>query len=293
MTTTGTAFGLVLRHMGCDDVARIARAAEAAGFTDIFFPETGHTMHESVTGRDPFVLAGAALTATASLRAGPGVAATVLRPSYAMAITAGTLHEASGGRFILGCGVSHAAPMLQHGDSYPSSPIAHIRGYLDGLRAMADVQLGFGQGFPIYLSALGPKMLKIASSRSDGVMLNWLGVEAARAATARVHSLRRTDAPVRSVLYLRIGRSADLHAEAQHYHSLRNYEHHFARQDLFTLPSIVDRTCLPEDPSQAVQMIATYRDAGVDVPAVYPVGMSADEVCELVAEFGKHRGRDR
>ncbi|MCI2419530.1 LLM class flavin-dependent oxidoreductase [Saccharopolyspora sp. K220] len=281
MTTANTALGLVLRDLPALDVERIAGLAEQAGFTDIFFPESGHAAPWRITGRDPFVLAAAALRATKSLRAGPGVAATVVRPYYSMAIAAASLHEASSGRFVLGCGVSHPVAMRRRGEPYPSSPLTHAAEFLDKLTATRD-QLTYGADFPVWLSALGPKMLELAATCSDGVMLNWMTSATAKSAIETFHASRPHAKPATTVLYLRTGAPDELRAEAEQYLRFDNYARHFDRQDLITIDEVTAGTCLPSDRESMLDAIAEYRGIGVDVPAVYPVGLSPEEICRLI-----------
>lgn len=285
MPKSTTSLGLVLRDLATPDVERIAALAEQAGFTEIFFPENGHAVPGRILGRDPFLLAAAALRATSALRAGPGVAATVVRPYYSMAITSATLHEGSSGRFVLGCGVSHASAMQHRGEPYPRSPLTHAGEFLDNL-AVTREQLGYGDGFPVWLSALGPKMLELAATRSDGVMLNWMTGAAAGSAVDSFREWRPATGPAATaVLYLRTGAPHALRAEAEMYRGFTNYRRHFDRQGLSTPDEIVQATCLPGDQSAAWETIAGYRSVGVGLPAVYPVGLSPDEICRLVERF--------
>jgi alkanesulfonate monooxygenase SsuD/methylene tetrahydromethanopterin reductase-like flavin-dependent oxidoreductase (luciferase family) len=285
MPKSTISLGLVLRDLAAADVERIAALAEQAGFTEIFFPENGHAVPGRILGRDPFLLAAAALRATNALRAGPGVAATVVRPYYSMVITSATLYEGSSGRFVLGCGVSHASAMQHRGEPYPRSPLTHAREFLDKL-AVTREQLGYGDRFPVWLSALGPKMLELAATRSDGVMLNWMNSAAAGSAIGSFHGQRPAAGPAATtVLYLRTGSPDALRAEAEMYRGFSNYRRHFERQGMSTIDEVVDGTCLPGDPPAALEAIAAYRSVGVGIPAVYPVGLSPDEICRLVERF--------
>lgn len=285
MTKSTTSLGLVLRDLAAQDVERIAALAEQAGFTEIFFPENGHAAPGRITGRDPFLLAAAALRATSTLRAGPGVAATVIRPYYSMAITSATLYEGSGGRFVLGCGVSHASAMRHRGEPYPRSPLTHAGEFLDKIAVTRD-QLGYGDQFPVWLSALGPKMLELAATRSDGVMLNWMNSAAAGSAIGSFREWRPAGgSAATTVLYLRTGRPDALRAEADMYRGFANYRRHFERQGLSTIDEIVRGTCLPGHPPAVLETLAQYRSAGVGIPAVYPVGLSPDDICRLVENF--------
>lgn len=287
MATAHPPLGLVLRNLAAPDVERIASQAEQAGFSEIFFPENGHSSPGRIIGRDPFLLAAAALRSTRALRAGPGVAATVIRPYYSMAITAATLQEGSSGRFLLGCGVSHSSAMGHRGEPYPPSPLAHAREFLDKLASTRE-QLDYGADFPLWLSALGPKMLELAATRSDGTMLNWMNPTAARSAAEAFRAARGPARPAATtVLYLRTGTPDALCAEAEQYARFANYRRHFDRQGLRTPDAVTAATCLPHDERAVPDTIAEYRDAGVDIPAVYPVGMDADDIRRLVDRLAR------
>jgi len=83
-----------------------------------------------------------------------------------VAITAGHLAEVSGGRFRLGLGVSHAPAMDRLGVQ-TGKPLADIRAYVEGLRA---VERQSGQLPPIYLATLRDKMLALAVEVADGAI---------------------------------------------------------------------------------------------------------------------------
>ena len=86
----------------------------------------------------------------------------------AMAAARDGLNEQSGGRFLLGLGVSHA-PLVDtvRGHDY-GKPVATMRAYLE---AMGKVQLQIPQPperSRTVIAALGPKMLELARDLADG-----------------------------------------------------------------------------------------------------------------------------
>jgi alkanesulfonate monooxygenase SsuD/methylene tetrahydromethanopterin reductase-like flavin-dependent oxidoreductase (luciferase family) len=83
-----------------------------------------------------------------------------------VAITAGHLHEVSGGRFRLGLGVSHAPAMDRLGVA-AGKPLADIRAYVDGIRA---TERQAGTLPPIWLATLRDKMLHLAVEIADGAI---------------------------------------------------------------------------------------------------------------------------
>ncbi|HVC39216.1 MAG TPA: LLM class flavin-dependent oxidoreductase [Candidatus Dormibacteraeota bacterium] len=64
--------------------------------------------------------------------------------------------QASGGNFVLGVG----SGQLEH-------PASAMPDYLAKLRRLVP------PGLPVYVAALGPRMLKVAAETGDGVLLNW------------------------------------------------------------------------------------------------------------------------
>lgn len=126
---------------------------------------------------------------TSRVKLGPGVVPIYTRTPATMAQTAATMHALSGGRVILGIGVSHR-PIVEgwHGQTI-DKPVAEMREYVGHLRAIlrgeqfadaAKWQTGFvlqpqlqAPDLPIYVAALSPGMLRLAGEVADGVML-WL-----------------------------------------------------------------------------------------------------------------------
>jgi F420-dependent oxidoreductase-like protein len=107
----------------------------------------------------------------------------------ALAQQALTVHAASGGRLLLGLGVSHAEVVEKRLGLAWRAPVAHMAEYLDvllpllrgeavdhaGERYRVSLRLD-AAGVPpppVFLAALGPRMLELAGARADGVAL-WL-----------------------------------------------------------------------------------------------------------------------
>ena len=111
------------------------------------------------------------------------------RTPVATAQQAATIDEFSGGRMVLGLGVSHAVTVENWYGTKIERPVAAMREYVEAVRAMFtgdDVPEGefFPTRFrfmgyepradlPIYVAALSPNMLQLAGEIADGVML-WL-----------------------------------------------------------------------------------------------------------------------
>jgi alkanesulfonate monooxygenase SsuD/methylene tetrahydromethanopterin reductase-like flavin-dependent oxidoreductase (luciferase family) len=284
--------GLALKNVSVMDVREIATRAESAGFEMLLFPETGHVSALNLAGRDPFLCASAALDVTTDLRAGPAVAATTLRSARAMALTASTIQESSGGRFMLGCGVSHRAHIEALGLPYPSSVLSHATGYIDELRTFSSSLAAFGNNVPIYLAALGPKMVQLAAVAANGIVLNWLTVDGARDSVDRYLSAGPRGGE--SLLLVRVGPDDELRNDALAYRELMpNYAQHFEAFGLESVDDIVSGTCLPPDPEAIMAGLASYAGTGLSVPCVYPTGMSTAEILDLVAALGELSHEER
>lgn len=283
--------GLVVRDLPGREVAEIARLAEAAGFTDLFLPEMGYVATADITGRDPFLASAAALAATSRLRVGPGVAITVVRSARAMALLAAGCQEDSGGRFVLGCGVSHQAALTAIGLPFPDSPIKHTAEYLAELRQLSRRTLAFGTGFPVLLGALGPKMLRLSATAADGAILNWLTPEYAKTTSELItHTAREHGQPRPEVaLYLRIGEPSALRTEAELYFTqFSNYRKHFARQGIHSSSEAAQRTAIVGRGPEAIrETVDTYRAAGITLPCLSPSGMSLDEIRGLLSTLAQ------
>jgi alkanesulfonate monooxygenase SsuD/methylene tetrahydromethanopterin reductase-like flavin-dependent oxidoreductase (luciferase family) len=142
-----------------------------------------------INGRDGLQVCMAYAQRTERIRVGTGVVPIYTRTPATMAQEAATIADASGGRMMLGIGVSHR-PVVEawHGQSI-DKPVTEMREYTAIVRAILDgeppppgdkwtshFQLG-GLGpfpdLPIGVAALSPNMLRLAGEIGDAVIL-WL-----------------------------------------------------------------------------------------------------------------------
>ncbi|MGH3319854.1 MAG: LLM class flavin-dependent oxidoreductase [Streptosporangiaceae bacterium] len=273
--------GLALKDPPLGDVPRLARQAESQGLAYLLFPELS-IVGGPVTGRDPFVASAAALSTTSRLRVGPGVVGTVFRPARHMALAAASAQELSQGRFVLGCGVSHQAYADQLGVPYPSSPLAHARAYVDELRRLSRAELAFGRGFPLWLAALGDRMMAVAAEHADGVLLNWVTPAWVRRARERIDQ----QAPTRPTLgvFLRVDEPDALVAQADRYATIfPNYARHFRNQGLSDPADVAAGTCAPLT-DRLWGRVAEYERAGADAVLLYPADAGPAGIEKLLAK---------
>ena len=164
---------------------------------------------------------------------------------------------------------------------------------------------------PIWLSALGPRALRLAGEVADGVLLNWCPPERVAQARAAVSegaaAAGRDPSSVRVVVYVRASLGEDheaadlaLREAAGQYASYPAYARQFAVVGLEDetgaaarahaegrprdVPEALLRAVtLPRDPAAAAARLQEYRDAGADLPVVYPVVAGEDVEASLTA----------
>jgi len=139
--------------------AAFAQRAERWGYSALWIPEA--------IGRDPLVHAAWLLANTKRLILATGIANIYARDATAMAAGQITLAEQSGGRFLLGLGVSHA-PMVEGRGHHYGKPVASMRAYLQAMKEAPSIAPKPAERPLTVLAALGPKMLQLAGSDADG-----------------------------------------------------------------------------------------------------------------------------
>jgi alkanesulfonate monooxygenase SsuD/methylene tetrahydromethanopterin reductase-like flavin-dependent oxidoreductase (luciferase family) len=135
-----------------------------------------------------------------------------------VAVTAGHLHEVSGGRFRLGLGVSHAPAMHRLGID-TGRPLHDMTEYVSAVRAATRAS---GELPPIYLATLRDKMLDLALNVADGAI--WANASRRYMPTqiARVRSAGRDDFVLANMVPTVIDADLDA-ARAVHRRTLSGY----------------------------------------------------------------------
>lgn len=165
-----------------DESIKRAQEAERLGYESVWVTQLPDA-------RDAALVLGAYAGATQRVLLGTGVLPIYTRHPTAMAQMAATLDELSGGRFILGLGVSHKVTVEAMWGLKLEQPVESMREYLDIVRtSLRDGAAGIdGDHFsarwsysaprraemPIMISALSPRMLELAGEVADGVVL-WM-----------------------------------------------------------------------------------------------------------------------
>ncbi len=164
-----------------DPALERVRLAESLGYESVY------TTH--IAGRDSLTVLTRYATVTERVRLGTGVLPIFSRTPASCAQTAATIDEISGGRMVLGLGVSHKVTVENWFDSRIEKPVTQMREYASICRAILTGEappqgdffnskfafMGYSPRpeLPIYIAALSPNMLQLAGEIADGVML-WL-----------------------------------------------------------------------------------------------------------------------
>ena len=119
------------------------------------------------TGRDPYSTAAFVLARTSRLRVATGIANVYAHDAIVAAQNRQALAELSGGRFVLGLGVSHPPMAAMHGAPW-LPPLRKMRAYLDAMDATRVDAPAPEEPAPIWLAANGPRLLALVAERLDG-----------------------------------------------------------------------------------------------------------------------------
>ena len=141
-------------------VRELVQEVEAMGWPTLWRPES--------TGRDALISAGFMLDATSTLNVATGIAQIYARHPVTTAAAQKTLFEAHDGRFLLGLGVAHKKSVegIRHLDY--SRPYSDMVAYLDAMAEAPFTAVEPSPRPPTILAALGPRMLKLSATASDG-----------------------------------------------------------------------------------------------------------------------------
>jgi alkanesulfonate monooxygenase SsuD/methylene tetrahydromethanopterin reductase-like flavin-dependent oxidoreductase (luciferase family) len=164
-----------------DTALQRAELAERAGYESVY------TTH--LAARDSLTTLMAYASRTERVRLGTGVMPIYSRTPVATAQSFATLDEFSGGRAVIGLGVSHRPVVEGWYGAGIDKPVKEMREYVGIVRAILrgeDPPQGerFRSGFhfmgfeprpdvPIYVAGLSPGMLRLAGEIADGTVL-WL-----------------------------------------------------------------------------------------------------------------------
>jgi alkanesulfonate monooxygenase SsuD/methylene tetrahydromethanopterin reductase-like flavin-dependent oxidoreductase (luciferase family) len=295
----GTAFAL-RDPWSWRDFAELAREGEALGYRAVFLPE--------IAGRDDFAALSALAGETDALLLGTGIVPMGSRTPLLTAMGAATVDERSGGRLILGLGTG---PAVSGALDRLRALVVALRGVFAGERVHLEgepmrLTLRLPSPPPIWISALGPRAVRLAGEVADGVLLNWCTpdrvAEAAKLVREGAESAGRDPAAIAVAVYVRanlgedpVAAMAALKDAVGEYASFPAYARQFALMGLGAqaeaaaaargarrpdeIPeSLVHAVALTGDPADARRRLQAYADAGARLPVVYPAVAAGDPV---------------
>jgi probable F420-dependent oxidoreductase len=149
-----------LDAMTAPESAQFAQTVEKAGYKTLWIPEA--------VGREPFAHAAYLLDHTEHLSIATGIANIWARDAITMAAASKTVAELSGGRFVLGIGVSHK-PLVSNlrGHNY-DKPYSYMKEYLPKMKSALYRAPEPKEEVPVVIAALHPKMLALAATQTRG-----------------------------------------------------------------------------------------------------------------------------
>jgi probable F420-dependent oxidoreductase len=139
----------------------LAQRSEQLGYSALWYPEA--------LSYECFSLGSFLLAHSEKLIIASGIANIYARDPTATKQGQHTLGKLSGGRFLLGLGVSHSLLVADMRGHEYRRPLATMRGYLDGMEKAAATFPALSETAPIVLAALGPQMTALGAERTAGV----------------------------------------------------------------------------------------------------------------------------
>lgn len=271
------------------DARAFARRADELGYAALWVPET--------VGREPLVLLGLLAGSTERLALGTSIVNVWGRDAQATRMAALTLAEATGGRFVLGLGVSHPHLAQKVRGHRFERPLSHLREYLAGYRAAvirSPVLDGVAEP-PVLVAALRERMTDLAATDADGAFPYLVTAERVRWMRERLDRAAGSGRPILAVtLPVVLGDPSDPAARDAARAYLRPYlrtpTYHASWQlqgfgtDDWELPGsdrLLDAMVSVGEVAAARDRIAALHAAGADHVAIIPIG--ADGSTESLA----------
>jgi alkanesulfonate monooxygenase SsuD/methylene tetrahydromethanopterin reductase-like flavin-dependent oxidoreductase (luciferase family) len=249
-----------------------------SSFSSVWFPAVSATL-------DPLDMCALSLGATKRLSAATGVVRLPEQDPTLLARRADALSETSGNRFILGVGTGHL-----RGRTAVNQLVELTKKLRASYQRTPPV--------PVYFAALGPKMVQAAFQNADGALLNFCSPRYASKVTSRHVSKKRDGFKV--ACYVKLFFAEDesearrmLVDEFIHYDSLPQYHRLFEAMGISktlevfrSTPEITEGHITEEileismdNPTQkeVLELLESFREAGVDTPVVYPYVAGSDD----------------
>lgn len=274
------------------DVRNVAREAEAAGFDAIFTTEVNN---------DALATAQLLGCATTHIQIGTWIASIYLRHPYTCAKGASLIADDTGGRFVLGLGVSHQpvndalAIDMSHAPADLHRYAVEVRNWLDGNGPATHLpQQPAPVRVPIYIATLSLAAVERAAEIADGIMPTMWSPERVTQSAARADQ-GRARAPHLPALDITLGLPTfigddlgSLRDAARQNLALYTFFPYFQRmwrESGFGIEAdqmktgagpaalsdrLLDSFCLFGPVTRCQERLAAYRAAGVALPILNP-----------------------
>ncbi|WP_210435181.1 LLM class flavin-dependent oxidoreductase [Saccharopolyspora sp. ASAGF58] len=162
--------GLVLGYWDTNRPAEqveIAVQADDLGYDSVWASDS---RGPNCWGAEAFTTLAWIAAKTTRVHLGAAVAHMAARTPAVTALQASVFNQLSGGRFLLGLGLSRPAAVRDwYGQSFPRSPLAATRDYLAALRRVWE-----GGGPSVFIGALGPRNIAQTTRIADGWLpMHW------------------------------------------------------------------------------------------------------------------------
>jgi alkanesulfonate monooxygenase SsuD/methylene tetrahydromethanopterin reductase-like flavin-dependent oxidoreductase (luciferase family) len=290
------------------DIQEVAREAEAAGFDAIFSTEVNN---------DSLAVAQLMGSATERIQVGTWVANIYLRHSYVCAQGAALIAEATGGRFVLGLGVSHQPvnDALQIDMSNATNDVrryaAEVQAWLRGVGPATHLpQRPASVKVPVYIAAITSRTVQHAAEIADGIMpIFW---SPARVKQSKTWVDRgRAKAPEFAPLDVTLGvptfigdniealrqtarQNLVLYTSFPFFQRLFRASGFSTEADLMEQGAgvaslsddLLDAVCLIGAVERCQQRLAAFRAAGLDMPILMPP-IGVDAARQVIAAFSR------
>jgi alkanesulfonate monooxygenase SsuD/methylene tetrahydromethanopterin reductase-like flavin-dependent oxidoreductase (luciferase family) len=289
------------------DLVQLAREAEDAGLSGVFIPEAAN---------DGLMCCYAIARGTQRIMVGTWIVNVYFRVPALCAAAAEMVQTESGGRFILGLGVSHRPAMEPLGIRMGNAR-NHLREYTAFLRkALAGEPVGaFGRQYrkpakpvPIYFAALALETARLGGEVADGLMLYLCSPQRMRTAAEAAHKAAAASGRKPSDVAVTVGvpafidedRGRALEAARRvlsFYASLPFYNRLLARSGFAAearkvmeaaerrdaagmaaalSDELADSVALVGPPARCAERLAEYREQGAELPIIVPNQVSDD-----------------
>ena len=265
--------------MTATQAAEAAARIESLGYSTLWVPDT--------VGRDPFAHLAWLASQTRTLHFATGIASIFSRHPGPMMQAANTLAEQTAGRFVLGLGVSHERTVAGLRKLDYSKPLTQMRSYLEAMDASPYMAVPPEEPPIRLLAALGPKMLELSATATDGAHPYFVTPEHTADARAAIGSDKLLCVEQKVILSTDADAArAAANVQIDRYARLPNYRNNwkrigFAEDEIEQRANrFVDHVIVWGDEDRVRSGVQAHYDAGADHVCIQPVSTNGPLVLD-------------